>query len=84
MPTVKTAISVEQELFTQVEELATYMKLSRSRVFTLAMRDFLQRQKNQLLLEQLNEAYSDKPDSEDEKWLSHARQSFRRLVEGEW
>ena len=84
MPNIKTAISLDQDLFSQVEELASTMKVSRSRIFALAMEDFLRRQENRKLLERINAAYDDTPDPEQAIRLRSARRSQRRLVEGEW
>lgn len=83
MPNIKTAISLDQELFVQIDELASTMKVSRSRVFALAVKDYLCRQENRNLLEQINAAYDDAPDPEEEARLRSARHSFRKIVE-EW
>jgi metal-responsive CopG/Arc/MetJ family transcriptional regulator len=84
MATVKTAISLEDSLFKQVEALAKKMKVSRSRLFALALEEFLRRHQNQQLLEQLNAAYDDAPDPEEEALLRAARHSYQRLVNDEW
>ena len=65
MPRIKTAISLEEELFNKVKKLAKDMNLSRSKLFTLAVKDFLQKQENKKILAQLNSAYSDSQDEED-------------------
>jgi len=84
MATVKTAISLEDSLFKEAEALAKKMKVSRSRLFALALEEFLRRHQNQQLLEQLNAAYDDAPDPEEEALLHAARHSYRRLVNDEW
>ena len=65
MPGVKTAISLDEDLFHEVNKLAQDLHISRSRLFTLAVRDFLQRQENKKFLTQLNKAYEDFPDPEE-------------------
>jgi len=65
MPRIKTAISLEEELFNKVKKLAKEMNLSRSKLFSLAVKDFLQKQENKKILAQLNSAYSDSQDEED-------------------
>jgi len=79
MPGVKTAISLEESLFHQVKKLASDMHVSRSKLFTLAVRDFLQKQENKKLLTQLNAAYSDSP-SEEEKTISKAMHNKQRKI----
>ena len=84
MAHVKTAISLDKELFAQLESLAEEMKVSRSQLLGLALEDFLQRRHNQLLLEQLNVAYDDAPDPTEQTLLQRMRQNQRQLVEGQW
>ena len=69
MPGVKTAISLDEELLIKVSRLADELHVSRSKVFTLAVQDYLKKQENKSLLAQLNEAYEDFP-SEEEREIS--------------
>ena len=55
MANVKTAISLQQALFEQVDTLAQELQISRSRLFVLAVEDFIQRYQNRQLLEAINE-----------------------------
>jgi metal-responsive CopG/Arc/MetJ family transcriptional regulator len=84
MAHVKTAISLDKDLFAQLESLAEEMKVSRSQLLGLALEDFLQRRHNQLLLEQLNAAYDEAPDPTEQALLQRMRQTQRQLVEGQW
>jgi len=84
MDTIKTAISIRESLFEQAENLARKLKLSRSRLFCLALEEFIRRQENRQLLEQINEAYGDEPDTSEQTVRRKSRRSHRRLVEGEW
>ncbi|RLT38945.1 MAG: CopG family transcriptional regulator [Chloroflexi bacterium] len=84
MSNVKTAISIQQSLFEQVDSLAQEMEISRSRLFVLAMEDFMQRRQNQRLLKAINHAYADLPEPSEENLRRQLRQQHRRMVEGEW
>ena len=84
MANIKTAISLQKTLFEQVEALAREMKVSRSRLFALAVEEFVRRYQNQLLLEKINQAYPDSPDPNEQKRLRKMRRQHRRVVEGEW
>ena len=84
MANVKTAISLQKTLFEQVEALAREMKVSRSRLFVLALEDFVRRYQNQQLLEKINLAYQDAPDRAEQKRLRKMRRQHRKVVEGEW
>lgn len=83
MAGVKTAISLEEELFRQVNKLASEMHVSRSKLFTLAVQDYLKKQENRKLLAQLNAAYSDTPDEEESKISNSMRNKQRSIVEQE-
>jgi metal-responsive CopG/Arc/MetJ family transcriptional regulator len=84
MATIKTAISLQESLFEQVEALADELNVSRSRLLALALEDFIRRYQNQKLLDQINQAYDDAPDSTEQARLRQMRRQHRRVVEGEW
>jgi predicted transcriptional regulator len=56
---MKTAISIDDGLLQEADETARLMGLSRSRLFALAVDDFLQRQRREQMLLKLNEVYAD-------------------------
>ena len=82
MPNVKTAISIDKPIFDQMEMLAKQLKLSRSRLFTIAAREFIQRYKNSEILERLNEAYDDL--SDPDPLVAKMRSKHRQIVEDQW
>jgi metal-responsive CopG/Arc/MetJ family transcriptional regulator len=84
MANIKTAISLQKSLFEQVDSLARDMKVSRSRVFVLALEEFIRRYQNQQLLDKINQAYHDAPDPIEHKRLAKMRRPHRKVVEGEW
>ena len=84
MASIKTAISIREPLFEQVESLASELNVSRSRVFVLAMEEFIQRHKNRQLLDEINQAYDDLPNATEQKHLRKTRHQHRKSVDGEW
>jgi metal-responsive CopG/Arc/MetJ family transcriptional regulator len=84
MPNVKTAISLQKPLFDQINGLAGKLNISRSRLFVLAVEEFIQRYENQKLLDDINHAYDDLPTTEEQTLQRKMRQQHRRLVEGQW
>jgi metal-responsive CopG/Arc/MetJ family transcriptional regulator len=84
MATVKTDISLTKSLLDRVETLAKEMKISRNRLFVMAMEDFIQRHQSQRLLEQINAVYEDEPDLADQNLISQMRLHHRKIVENEW
>jgi Growth inhibitor len=58
------------------------MKVSRSRLFVIALEDFIQEQENRELLEKINAVYADEPDESEKELRRKMCQSYRRLVGG--
>ena len=81
---VKTAISVNRDIFRQSERLARRLRVTRSRLYSMAMQEFLRRHENDELLARFNEAYADGPDPEEKKWLDSALLQAARLTKGQW
>jgi hypothetical protein len=82
--TIKTSISLEKTLFDQAETAAREMKVSRSRLFSIALQDFFEHQNNRELLVQINKAWGDEPDVTEKTLRQQSRRQHRPLVDGEW
>ncbi len=82
MASIKTAISIEKPIFEQMNVLAKDLNISRSRLFALAAQEFIQRHKNIKLLQSLNEAYDDLPESEP--IVSKMRPRHFKMVKEQW
>lgn len=80
MSGVKTAISLDEELFEKVNKLAHELHISRSRLFSIAVEYYLKKQENQTLLAQLNDAYSDHPDEEEIKISASMKFKHRKNI----
>ena len=84
MANIKTAISIEKPLFEELSALAEEMEVSRSYLFTLAAREFIQRYKSEKLLAAINAAYADLEDPAEEKLKTRMRSKHHQLVKGQW
>jgi len=84
MANVKTAISIEEPLFEEVNELASEMSISRSHLFSLAAQEFIQRHKSQKLFDAINAAYSDMPDQNEQSLQTQMRTRHLELVKDQW
>ena len=82
MPKVKTAISIEKPIFQQIDSLAKKLKISRSCLFAMAAKEFLQRNKNSDLLKSLNAAYDDFPGTEPV--VEKMRSTHYKIVKDQW
>jgi len=85
MANIKTAISIQESIFEQVETIAQEMKVSRSRLFVLALENFIRDYQDRQLFEAINQACAKiSDDSIEQSRLRHIRRQQRRMVEGEW
>lgn len=86
MANVKTAISIDETLFEEVNAAAQMLNISRSQIFAKAVADFLHKLENQRLLEQLNQTYADDDSQQDDLPLAmqQMRRHQRKVAEGTW
>ena len=80
---VKTAISIQKELFCEVNRLAEELEISRSRLFVLAVKDFIKKNENRKFISEINKAFSDYPDSKEKQLHDAMRQKLARNLERE-
>lgn len=84
MSTIKTAISIDKELYKEVEKISKETHLSRSQIFSQAVEYVIKQKENLILFEKLNEVYGPKPTSKEKKQQKGAQKKFSRLVKGTW
>jgi metal-responsive CopG/Arc/MetJ family transcriptional regulator len=84
MPNKKTAISIEEPLFNEVEALSEEMEVSRSHLFALAVREFIRQHKSKKLLEAINDAFDDSTDPTEERIRTRMKSKERQMVKGQW
>jgi metal-responsive CopG/Arc/MetJ family transcriptional regulator len=82
--TIKTAISIKKTLFDQADALARKLNISRSSLFGMALENFIQKYQNQILLDEINQAYSDQPEAAEQELLAKMRRKQRKILENEW
>ena len=77
---MKTAISIPDEIFEKAERTAKKLGVSRSELYTKAIRDFVERYRRENLTEKLNEIYfADESISElDPHLMALQAQSLKR------
>lgn len=78
------SLSIPRLLFEQAKDLAGKMQVSRSRLFVLAMEDYLRRQQNRDLLAQINTVYAGGLGPAERTLCCKSRRQHRQVVEGEW
>jgi len=84
MQRIKTTVSIDKPLFAQASALARKLKITRSRLFVLALERFTRGQQNRELLEKINSVYTDEPNAREKALWRKARKSHCRLMEEQW
>lgn len=80
---MKTAISIPDELFNKVDELAAELHLSRSQIFTDAVIEYLKRQQNLKILEAINKVYSEHETDEEKRLREEGKKHYTGLLKDE-
>ena len=84
MSTTKTAISLPESLFERVDQLAQELDIPRSHIFVLAVEEFVRRHENRKLLAEIDAAYGEIRDREEELYRDRMRRQHRQAVQGRW
>jgi metal-responsive CopG/Arc/MetJ family transcriptional regulator len=78
MASIKTAVSLPEDIFAALEEAAAEAHTPRSALIATALREYLRRRESQEMLRRLNEAYEEPIEPEEKAWV---RQTSRRMGE---
>jgi metal-responsive CopG/Arc/MetJ family transcriptional regulator len=80
---MKTAISVPDTLFDEVEKIAKENRSSRSEVFVTAVREYLEKRKSQKMLDDLNSALAVAETAEEYSDRQKIKKRFAKVVRKE-
>lgn len=67
MTTIKTAVSIEENLFRRTKEAAVELEISRSSLVSLALESYLSRYEANKITAKLSEVYAEGPTAEEEE-----------------
>jgi metal-responsive CopG/Arc/MetJ family transcriptional regulator len=81
---MKTAISINDGLLREADETARLMRVSRSRLFALAVGEFLKRQRREEMLLRLNEVYANGVDPAEKRLVARIKNKLRPTVKERW
>lgn len=84
MAVIKTAISIDESLFDKINRLSEEIKLSRSQIFSQAVRYFIERKNNLELVRKINRAYSDVLDEDEMEQLEKSKRKYKEILKEEW
>jgi hypothetical protein len=80
---MKTAISISDSLFYVAEQTAEYMGIPRSRLYSLALEEYINKQKGEMITQKLNEVYSKINQDEFTRDLDVGLESLRELTKND-
>ena len=81
---MKTAISINDGLLREADETARLMRLSRSRLFALAVAEFLKQRRREEMLLRLNEVYANGVDPAEKRLVARIKNKLRPTVKERW
>ena len=82
---MKTAISIPDSLFRDVDEIAADLHISRSQLFADAAREYVEKARNRKILESINAAYAEPEKEEDANVRSNSKQYYaKRQRDDKW
>jgi predicted transcriptional regulator len=81
--TMKTAVSLDDDLLHQADEAARQMGLSRSRLFAAAISEFLHWKKQEKMLRQLKDIYAGGATAVEKRLLKGMKSKVRAIAERE-
>ena len=80
---MKTAISISDTLFEKAEKTARYMGIPRSKLYVIALEEYIDRNNGEMITQKLNEVYSKINKNEFEKDLAVGLESLRNLTKND-
>jgi metal-responsive CopG/Arc/MetJ family transcriptional regulator len=80
---MKTAISLSDTLLKKAEKTARYMGIPRSRLFVIALEDYISQHNGEMITNKLNEVYEKIDQNEFTKDLNVGLESLRNLTKND-
>ncbi|MDR0473156.1 MAG: ChpI protein [Treponema sp.] len=80
---MKTAISLSDSLYEKAEETALYMGIPRSKLFAMALEEFISRYNGKMITEKINEVYGKIDTKEFEPYLDVVLEPVRNLTKND-
>ena len=81
---MKTVISVDDQLMIAADRTAREIGVSRRRLFSIALEDYLRKREQDGTVEQLNQVYGNKPDAAEKRTSGRLKTKFRRTIKERW
>jgi metal-responsive CopG/Arc/MetJ family transcriptional regulator len=80
---MKTAISLPDTLYEKAEQTASYMGIPRSRLFAMALEEFISNHNGKMITEKINEIYDKIDQAEFEPYLNAVLEPTRKTTKND-
>ena len=80
---MKTAVSLPDTLYEKAEKTASYMGIPRSKLFSMALEEFIERHNGEMITQKLNEVYGKINPDEFARDLDIGIESLRELTKND-
>ena len=80
---MKTAISIPDDIFKDIDKLSKELHCSRSRLIADAAKEYIEKIKNKKILDALNDAYSEKETKEEAELRRKSKKKYGKLLQVE-
>ena len=80
---MKTAVSLPNILFEKAEATALYMGIPRSKLFALALEEFIEKYNGKMITEKINEVYEKIDKSEFDHYLNVGLEPTRNITKND-
>jgi metal-responsive CopG/Arc/MetJ family transcriptional regulator len=80
---MKTAISLSDSLYEKAQEMALYMGIPRSKLFAMALEEFIVKYNEKMITEKINEVYEKIDQKEFEPYLNAGLETIRNLTKND-
>jgi metal-responsive CopG/Arc/MetJ family transcriptional regulator len=80
---MKTAISLSDTLYEKAEQTASYMGIPRSKLFAMALEEFISKHNGKMITEKINEIYEKIDQTEFEPYLTVGLEPLRNITKND-
>ena len=80
---MKTAISIPDNIFEDIDKLSKELHRSRSQILTDAAREYIEKLKNEKILKDLNKAYLEEETEQETELRRKGKKHYAKLLKGD-
>ncbi len=80
---MKTAISIPDDLFEDIDKLSKKLHCSRSKIIANASREYIDKLKNKKILDSINKVYSEKETANEVNLRNKSKKYYSKLLKDE-